>query len=177
MVDDKVYKIGVYIDDIKWPKRCLCCFEKPDNHFKVTCFSALNTFVDKDKTQEFSVPYCSDCLKHIESQKPSNRIVLGGAIIGILFLFMHLWIPAIVIIVLSIIIALVVSSKKHANGDGLKDSCSGYNEAITYYGFKNGRHLFNFHNEQYAKAFLRLNSDDPDITYDVTNIISDTNNI
>lgn len=172
-MDDKLYKIGVYKSRFNWPKRCVCCFGKPDAQLKIPCSLKLDNLVDLDKSPDLYVPYCKQCLKHIENQKPGNRLMLIGVVITILLLLAHAWIAAIVVFFVFLGLSLRMSMKISNNGTDSNDECSTLNEAVMYYGFKSGRHVFNFHNEQYAKSFHKLNSDDPDITYEETGMMSE----
>lgn len=175
MFSDKVYKVGVYKDAIEWPDKCVCCFEPADTEMDVKCFNKLANGVDVGKTLSFSVPICSFCMGHIQKQKPSNFILITGIIIGILMLLAHLWLMGVIIIAITLILALTLSMVKSKAGSLIKDSCSGIDPTVTYYGHKFGRHLFNFSSEDYAIAFHKLNSDDPEIEYEETGFMSSYN--
>ena len=172
MESDYIYKVCVYKDDIEFPKRCACCFGHPDSKLEITYSWGVQNGLDKKRSKIFHVPYCHNCLEHVKGQKPSNRIVFGGAIAAILMLFARLWIMAIVLFILSIVAAFVYDSKFKKPGVQLKDECATLNEALTYWGFVYNRHIFNFNNEKYAKAFQKLNSDDPEITYEKMTFMS-----
>jgi hypothetical protein len=178
MIDSLVlYKVCVYTDEIKWPKKCPCCSGKPDTEIELPLHYATSRYMEKDRSLTFTIPYCSMCLNHIKEQKPSNHLITIGFILTILLLFMKLWVVAIICFILSIIISFFISTRKGKSLKNYGDNCTSLNEAVLYYGFVSGRHIFNFESDKYSSEFVKLNSHDKEITIEESSINSTYNNV
>jgi hypothetical protein len=106
------------------------------------------------KTMGWDVPYCSQCLEHIQAQASSPGGNLGGAVLGAV-----VGGPIGLLIGLgSAASAIYKSSQYQSNVERLlKPSCVAVGPAVAYRGWYQDVHAFTFLNWDFAERFRDLN--------------------
>ena len=151
---DGPYDIEVVGSELRWPSRCVCCFEPSDTTMNVQHTTGGGFFGMFQETRGWDVPYCSQCIEHVqlESQRPGGNLggALTGAVIGGgLGLLIGLGSAA-----FSLYGAASHQSRLEAL---LKPSCVAVGPAASYRDWYKDTHAFTFLNWNYADAFRREN--------------------
>ena len=148
------YDVEVTGEELTWPDRCACCFEPADAAFPVE-FTTSGGFLGLfSKTRGWDVPYCSQCLQHVEVQGSAPGGNLGGAVLGAV-----VGGPIGLLIGLgSAASAIYKSSQYHSQLEGLlRPSCVAVGPAVAYRGWYQEVHAFTFISWDFAERFRRMN--------------------
>ncbi|MBV9868666.1 MAG: serine/threonine protein kinase [Abitibacteriaceae bacterium] len=156
-------------DTLAWPQQCACCGGPSDSALPVIYLSQGK--VTKD-TRGWLVPYCSDCVQHVEAARTGFfSFLFNGSMVKYLILCFVAIFGGCFSIGISLWIALVlwafVSSgiafqqKRKAAEAKLKPSCCDAAPAVTCIGVKHGRrtaYTLHFKNSHYETVFKGLNA-------------------
>jgi hypothetical protein len=107
-----------------------------------------------EDTREWDVPYCSQCVEHVQLEASPPGGNLGGAIAGTL-----IGGPIGLLIGLGSAAASVMGAVNHRSKlEGLlRPSCVAVGPAVAYRGWYGDTHAFTFLSRDYADAFQRQN--------------------
>jgi serine/threonine protein kinase len=148
------YDVEVTGTTLQWPPACACCFEPSDSAFHVEYTTGGGFLGLFQETRGWDVPYCSQCLEHVELDRRRPGGNLGGAVTGALVggglgLLIGLGSAA---------YALYGASKYQSQLESLlKPTCVAVGPAVAYRGWYEDTHDFTFLNWSYANAFVRDN--------------------
>jgi serine/threonine protein kinase len=149
------YDVEVTGADLRWPSRCVCCFEASDTALRVEHTTGGGFLGLFQETQGWDVPHCSQCVEHItlESKRPGGN--LGGAVAG-----MVIGGPLGLLVGLGSAAYSIYGAAKHQSTleSLLKPSCVSVGPAVAYRDRYQETHAFTFLNWSYADAFLRENA-------------------
>ncbi len=70
-------QISAYI--ISWPRMCACCLGCADDAHSAGHTRITGTRVIRSNSRSWEIPYCSDCLDHIEARAQAKGIYNGTA--------------------------------------------------------------------------------------------------
>jgi hypothetical protein len=148
------YDIEVVGSELRWPSRCICCFEPSDTTMHVQHTTGGGFFGMFQETRGWDVPYCSQCVEHIrlEGERPGGNFggaVAGAVIGGGLGLLIGLGSAA-----YSLFGAASHQTRLEAL---LRPSCVAVGPAVSYRDWYGDTHAFTFLNWNYADAFRREN--------------------
>jgi serine/threonine protein kinase len=151
---DGPYDVEVTGDQIGWPDRCACCFEPSDAALRIQHSMPGGLFGLFEDTREWDVPYCSQCVEHVQLEASPPGGNLGGAIAGTL-----IGGPIGLLIGLGSAAASVMGAVNHRSKlEGLlRPSCVAVGPAVAYRGWYGDTHAFTFLSRDYADAFQRQN--------------------
>ncbi|NCO33299.1 MAG: serine/threonine protein kinase [Armatimonadetes bacterium] len=65
---------------ITWPGRCACCYEPSDAHLRVSYTRTTGVRVVRHDTRSWDVPYCGNCLQHIQLYNAGNGLFASGSL-------------------------------------------------------------------------------------------------
>ncbi len=147
-------------ETLRWPPRCACCFEPADATFAAEHTGGNGPFFLFEETHAWDVPYCSQCLEHVqEAAQPAGPGVgrmaagslVGAALGGPLGLLVGLGGAA----AASVLGATQQSARLQ---ELLKPTCVALGPAVDYRGWDRDTHTFAFLNRDYAQAFADENA-------------------
>jgi serine/threonine protein kinase len=73
------FYIQVSGDNVRWPDHCACCFEPADSYFAAEHTGGEGPFFLFPETRGWDVPYCSQCLRHLElAIAPDGGVSIAG---------------------------------------------------------------------------------------------------
>jgi serine/threonine protein kinase len=152
---DGPFDVEVSGDDVRWPRRCACCFEPSDTALLIEHTGSGGFLGLFSETREWEVPYCSQCADHIQLEQSAPGGNLGGAIAGALIggpigLLVGLGSAA-----FSLFGAAQYQEKLERH---LRPTCAAIGVAVAYRGWYHDVHAFTFLNPDYADAFERENA-------------------
>jgi serine/threonine protein kinase len=148
------YDIEVTGASLKWPQNCACCFEPADSTFRIDYTTGGGFLGMFQETRGWDVPYCSQCLEHVQLDESRPGGNLGGALAGAaigggLGLLIGLGSAA---------YSLYGAAKHQSRLESvLKPTCVAIGPAVAYRGWYQDTHDFTFLNWSYADAFRREN--------------------
>lgn len=64
---------------IRWPQMCACCLGRADDVYKTTHARVTGKKVIRTDSRWWKVPYCSDCLDHMDAEARAKSITAAGA--------------------------------------------------------------------------------------------------
>lgn len=64
---------------IRWPQACACCFGQANTAHDATSTRVRGKRVVRVNTRSWRVPYCSDCLEHVEADNYAKSITTALA--------------------------------------------------------------------------------------------------
>jgi serine/threonine protein kinase len=148
------YDVEVTGKELRWPPRCACCFEAADSAYRVDYTTSGGFLGLFQETQGWDVPYCSQCLEHLqlEGNRPGGN--LGGALAGLV-----IGGPVGLLVGLGSAAYSIYGATRHQSAleKLLRPSCVAVGPAVAYRGWYQDTHDFTFLNESYADAFRRAN--------------------
>jgi serine/threonine protein kinase len=145
--------------ELYWPQECACCGEAADSYYTVEHTGGDGPFYLFPETKTWDVPYCSQCLEHLEKtqkiQSPSLGRMVAGGVASLLFG------PA-----AGILVGLgssAMDAARHASElqDLLRPTCVAIGPAVAYLGWDGDLHAFRFASRPFTEAFLRENESVP----------------
>jgi hypothetical protein len=141
--------------ELRWPRNCVCCFEPADRSFQVQHTTGGGFLGLFEETRGWDVPYCSQCLEHIEMEKQRPGSGLGGAVAGAL-----IGGPIGLLVGLgSAAYSMYGATKFQSQLEALlRPSCVSVGPAVAYRDWYEDTHAFTFLNWSFAEAFVRENS-------------------
>ncbi len=147
------YDVEVTGEELSWPDSCACCFEPADSALPIE-YAAGGFLGMFQEARAWDVPYCSQCLQHVEVQASMPGGNLGGAVLGAV-----VGGPIGLLIGLgSAAAAMYNASRHHPQLESvLKPSCVAVGPAVAYRGRYGDIHAFTFLNWDFADAFRELN--------------------
>jgi serine/threonine protein kinase len=152
---DGPYDVEVDGESVRWPDRCACCFQQPDSALRVE-HTAPGGFLGLfSETQGWDVPYCAQCVEHVQTEASPPGGNLGGAIAGAL-----IGGPIGLLVGLgSAAYALIGAASYRSRLEGLlRPTCAAVGPAVAYRGWYGDTHAFTFLSREYADAFRRQNA-------------------
>jgi serine/threonine protein kinase len=152
---DGPYDLEVGGEDVRWPRRCACCFEPSDTALLIEHTGNGGFLGLFSETREWEVPYCSQCAQHIQLEHSAPGGNLGGAIAGAL-----IGGPLGLLVGLgSAAVSLFGAAQYQEKLEGLlRPTCAAVGVAVAYRGWYQDVHAFTFLNRAYAEAFQRENA-------------------
>ena len=154
------YRVTVAGETLRWPGWCACCFQPADASFAAEHTGGDGPFFLFEETHGWDVPYCSQCLEHVQmaAESPGPGLgrlaagpLIGAALGGPIGLLVGLGGAAAA--------SLFGSSDHNARLRALlKPTCVALGPAVGYLGWDRDRHTFAFLNHDYADAFIRENA-------------------
>lgn len=146
-------KITVNGKSLNFPRACVCCGEPSETKKEVSDFQRR---VNMRYTSTWSLPYCKKCVEHVD------------------FTEMH-WYDGLAIIFSAGLYLIPYFTftrplrRWYAKKNKLKPTCESVDVAgYQYFMIGEGKHVFDFQNQEFAKAFAAMNraqleSNDPQI--------------
>lgn len=151
---DGPYDVEVAGKELRWPPYCACCFEPAETAHHVEHTTSGGFLGMFQETQGWDVPYCGQCIEHLQldTNRPGGNF--GGAVAGLL-----IGGPVGLLVGLgSAAYALYGASKYQSELDRLlRPTCVAIGPAVAYRGWYQDTHDFTFLNWTYADAFRRAN--------------------
>jgi serine/threonine protein kinase len=148
------YDVEATGSELRWPGNCACCFESADSSLPVQ-YTAGGGFLGLfEETRAWDVPYCSQCLDHVQADQNRPGGNLGGAVAGAL-----IGGPlGLLVGVGSAAYALYGASQHQKKLETLlRPTCVAVGPAAAYRGWYDDTHTFTFLNWSFADAFVREN--------------------
>jgi hypothetical protein len=148
------YDVEVTGKTLRWPPRCACCFEAADSALRLELTNGGGFLGLFQETRGWDVPYCSQCLEHVQLDQKRPGGNLGGAVAGAV-----IGGPLGLLVGLgSAAHALYGAAKHHSKLESLlRPTCVAIGPAVSYRGWYDDTHDFTFLNWSYADAFVRDN--------------------
>ena len=64
---------------IRWPQVCACCLGRADEVYRTTYTRVTGKKVIRTDSRWWQIPYCSDCLNHMDAEVRANAITSASA--------------------------------------------------------------------------------------------------
>jgi serine/threonine protein kinase len=151
---DGPYDVEVKGPELQWPDRCVCCFQPSDSTYTVQRTLPSGFLSLFEETRAWDVPYCTQCLRHVELDAAGPASGLGGMVAGA---FMGG--PIGLLIGVGSAAASLIGLNQHQSQMErlLKPSCATVGPAVSYRGWYKDTHAFTFLNREFADVFRRQN--------------------
>ncbi|MDQ3702577.1 MAG: serine/threonine protein kinase [Chloroflexota bacterium] len=153
-------EVTVVGETLRWPGQCACCLETADASFMAEHTGGDGPFFLFEETHGWDVPYCSQCLEHVqlaaESPGPGFGRLAAGSLVGA-----ALGGPIGLLVGLGGAAAASVFGASDHNARLqalLKPGCVALGPAVAYLGWDRDRHTFAFLNRDYAASFAHENA-------------------
>jgi len=149
------YDVEVRGEELRWPQRCACCFQPSDASLVVQHTAGGGLFGLFEETRGWDVPYCSECLEHLQLEESPPRGNLGGAVAGAL-----IGGPIGLLVGLGTAAASMLGAAQYQSKleSLLKPTCVAVGPSVAYRGWYEDTHAFTFLNPDYADAFRLQNA-------------------
>lgn len=156
------FAVRVSARTLAWPSQCACCSGPSNGSLRAQYTRTTGKRVVRTDTRSWEVPYCSQCLRHVQLVQSGKNTrgtgiwltVLGGLMLPCLYALVF---PLIMLI---IGIAMIVSGNNtlRAAGAAATPTCGCLDPAVLYHGWDGSIQTFTFKNGVYAQAFQAANA-------------------
>ena len=170
-------RIDVSARTIRFPSNCCCCGGYADTEVEVSNTRYTGKRVVRSTTKGWHIPYCRRCTEHVRmwDKRGAGGFVVLGLILS-LATCIAAWPLAIVILVSSIIVALIVGSRREAAAKAAcSPDCACPGNALEYRGWSGSIHSFEIQSRDYAASFMLANGPKlVNVRQDAATLLSET---
>ncbi|HEX9997725.1 MAG TPA: serine/threonine-protein kinase [Abditibacterium sp.] len=153
-----IHRVVLSIKTPSFPKRCVCCHEKPDT-----------TWMLVSPSGRYELPFCEACKRHQLAARASGMVTFWGTILSLALALLVVWLSFVTssllplllgpfCIVLNFMTLSYGALKSSRAEEMLKNGCCDLSEPATY-NFNGKVHIFRFKNSQFATDFKKKNAD------------------
>ena len=158
------YRFQISARILSWPRKCACCGDAPDSHFRAAASRTTGKRVQRTTTSSWEIPYCSACLAHKAAYEAAVLWLWGGVAAGI-----GAWISASQALSsgqAGFVIGVVVfgaslwpyRKAQTAARAQMKTTCCTPVAAVRYLEWYGSLHTFEFESQTYTNEFLAANN-------------------
>lgn len=159
------YPVHVSARLLSWPPHCACCCDSADTVLHITAERRTGKRIVTTTTRGWSVPYCTQCLCHVERYRFAQRVPRIGvlaAILGSISIAVALqrldWV-ALATFLTIVTLSIFAFAKAQARAtQEMKHSCACPMESVKYLGWYGTVHELIFLSQSYAGFFSIANA-------------------
>lgn len=155
-------KVEVSGKQFIFPVKCACCGGTADAELSTSASKATGRRVIRTKTNEWDIPYCDECVRHVNLAEGTASLTIMFCVISVLGAGVLWYFTSITVGIGFGILVLIATSVfyKKFTGQAQKkctSSCACVTKSIVYLGWHGSTHRFSILSEPYAVEFMNAN--------------------
>jgi len=150
---------------LDWPQKCCCCgtLNNLDSFSLSHAEKRYHGNTATSTSVRWVVPYCKDCLKHMQGYRYTAVSLIFGIFFSALALFisglsaslLQKWLTIVLPIILAVSAMIILHYKHIIPYKNI--TCATNGPAIHYDGWNGEEHIFDFANQKYMREFVSTN--------------------